>query len=71
MKQLAILGGEPACTEGFEKWPQWGESEKQELIRALDTGWWGIGSSVVEEWEKRFSEIQGVSHCSSVCNGTL
>lgn len=71
MERLAILGGKPAVTEGFEKWPQWGEREKASLIEALDTGFWGIGSSTVEAWEKRFAEIQGVSHCSAVCNGTL
>lgn len=71
MKNPAILGGEPALKDPFPRWPTWGPEEESQLIETLRSGYWGLGSSKIEEWEKRFAEIQGASHVTSVANGTV
>jgi dTDP-4-amino-4,6-dideoxygalactose transaminase len=71
LTQLAILGGEPAIKNPFPRWPTWSPEEESQLIETLRSGYWGLGSGKIEEWENRFAEIQGASHVTSVANGTV
>jgi dTDP-4-amino-4,6-dideoxygalactose transaminase len=71
MEKLAILGGEPAIKKPFVRWPQWGEREMERLREALDSGYWGLYSKVIQEWECKFAGLQGVRYASSVANGTV
>src|SRR3972149_3928506 len=71
MTQPAILGGEPAIKDSFPRWPTWGPEEESQLIETLRSGYWGLGSKKIAEWEKRFAEIQGAGPVTSVANGTV
>lgn len=71
MSRLAVLGGDPACTNPFPRWPQWGAREEERLKEALESGYWGLDSVLVSEWEERFARLQGVRHAASVSNGTI
>ncbi len=71
MSQLALLGGTPACTESFPRWPQWGEEEMSRLKEALESGYWGLDSKITAEWEERFAQIQRAQYTVSVANGTV
>lgn len=68
---LAIDGGTPVRTEPFPSWPVWGRPERDALLSALDSGAWGIGSPIIDEFERQFAALQGAKHCVSVPNGTI
>jgi len=71
MSKLAILGGEPAVTEEFPHWPEWGDSERSRLMEVLESGYWGLMSPVIDEWEERFARLQGARYATSTANGTI
>ncbi len=71
MSKLALLGGTPACTETFPRWPQWGEEELRRLEEALESGYWGLDSPLIAEWELRFARLQSARYAISVANGTV
>ncbi|MFI0819550.1 DegT/DnrJ/EryC1/StrS family aminotransferase [Streptomyces sp. NPDC021098] len=52
-------------------WPQFGDEERDGLIRALDQGqWWRIGGGEVDAFEAEFAEAHGGGHALAVTNGT-
>ncbi|MCG0286279.1 DegT/DnrJ/EryC1/StrS family aminotransferase [Streptomyces sp. PSAA01] len=52
-------------------WPQYGDEEREGLIRALDQGqWWRIGGSEVDAFEAEFAAAHGSEHALAVTNGT-
>lgn len=71
MSQLALLGGTPACTEPFPRWPQWGEEEMNRLKQVLESGYWGLDSKITAEWEETFARLQKATYTVSVSNGTV
>jgi dTDP-4-amino-4,6-dideoxygalactose transaminase len=71
MSQLAVLGGPKACPESFPKWPQWNQRELDYLSDALDSGYWGLDSKIIEEWEARFARLQSARFATSITNGTV
>lgn len=52
-------------------WPQYSDSERTGLIRALEQGqWWRIGGSEVDSFEQEFAQYHGSEHALAVTNGT-
>lgn len=52
-------------------WPQYGEEEREGLIRALEQGqWWRMGGSEVDSFEREFAEFHGAEYALAVTNGT-
>lgn len=71
MENPALLGGEPACRTAFPRWPVWAGEEERRLTEALESGFWGLYSTSIDEWEERFAEIQKARYATSVSNGTI
>ncbi|EMD28606.1 4-keto-6-deoxy-N-Acetyl-D-hexosaminyl-(Lipid carrier) aminotransferase [Amycolatopsis azurea DSM 43854] len=52
-------------------WPQYDDSEKVALLRALEqSGWWRFGGQEVSEFEKEFAEYHGARNALAVTSGT-
>lgn len=67
----AILGGPAAWNKAnWIKWPMWvPETDEKRVIEVLRSGVWSR-SSVVEEFEKKWSAALGVKRTLTVVNGT-
>src|SRR5690349_10341529 len=53
LSKPAILGGTPAHTGGWTKWPQWREEWEPQLLKVWRSGHWYRGSDEqVEEFER-------------------
>lgn len=69
---LALLGGTPLRTRPFTRWPIFGKSDEQRLLRALRSGKWGkLNGPEVAEFEHRFAALHGCRHGIGVVNGTV
>lgn len=68
--QLAVKGGKPVRTKPFPSWPRSTEGMKKQLIHTLENEAWGIGSSVVEKFEKGFAEFHDSKYAISTNSGT-
>ncbi|MEU6021904.1 DegT/DnrJ/EryC1/StrS family aminotransferase [Micromonospora sp. NPDC047134] len=52
-------------------WPQYDDTERHALIRALEQGqWWRVGGREVEEFESEFAAFNGAPYAVAVTNGT-
>jgi hypothetical protein len=40
--QLAVNGGTPVRTKPFPSWPIFDDAERRGLLRALESGTWGV-----------------------------
>jgi 3-amino-5-hydroxybenzoate synthase len=68
---LALHGGSPVRQVPFPDWPQFDETERAGLIRALDQGqWWRVGGSEVTTFEREFAAYHGAPAALAVTNGT-
>lgn len=45
------------------------EQTKKELLKVLDSGWWGFGPKT-QEFEKKFAEYVGAKYCVGMNSGT-
>ncbi len=55
----------------FPAWPQYGDQERTNLMRALDQGqWWRIGGTEVDHFEQEFADYHGAPFALAVTNGT-
>ncbi|MEU7384959.1 MULTISPECIES: DegT/DnrJ/EryC1/StrS family aminotransferase [unclassified Streptomyces] len=55
----------------FPVWPQFGDAERESLVRALEQGqWWRMGGSEVDHFEQEFATYHGADHALAVTNGT-
>lgn len=70
MAHLAIQGGAPVRTEPFHPWPYYNDREREALIKALESGQWGIDSPTIAEFERKFAEFCGARHAVACTNGT-
>lgn len=52
-------------------WPQWDDSDRELLLRALDGPWNGIEAPLVLEAEQAFADAVDARHAVSVTNGTI
>lgn len=72
MATLAILGGTPVRTRAFPSWPLIGANDRQAWATALDDRQWcRLNGSRVDDFEKSFSRLLGVKHCTAMANGTV
>ncbi|MFJ9025024.1 DegT/DnrJ/EryC1/StrS family aminotransferase [Streptomyces sp. NPDC102259] len=59
----------PAPT--FPAWPQFDDTEREALERALAQGqWWRMGGGEVTAFEEEFAQYHGAGHALAVTNGT-
>ncbi|WP_314621245.1 DegT/DnrJ/EryC1/StrS family aminotransferase [Streptomyces stackebrandtii] len=55
----------------FPDWPQFDDTERRALDRALSQGqWWRMGGSEVDSFEREFAGHHGAHHALAVTNGT-
>lgn len=55
----------------FPRWPQYDETERDGLIRALEQGqWWRMGGNEVDSFEREFAAQHGAEHALAVTTGT-
>lgn len=68
--QPAILGGTPACSNKWPKWPLWDpQTDEKQIIEVLRSGVWSR-KGVVAEFEKQWAEMLGAKRCLATTNGT-
>lgn len=68
---LALDGGTPLRSTPFPDWPQYDDTERQNLLRALEQGqWWRVGGSEVTSFETEFARFHGAPAALAVTNGT-
>ncbi|MGV9557685.1 DegT/DnrJ/EryC1/StrS family aminotransferase [Streptomyces sp. NPDC003522] len=62
---------DPRPAPTFPAWPQFDDSEREALERALAQGqWWRMGGGEVTAFEEEFAEYHGARHALAVTNGT-
>jgi dTDP-4-amino-4,6-dideoxygalactose transaminase len=67
----AILGGTPAHTGGWTKWPQWREEWEPQLLKVFRSGRWFRNSDKhVEDFEQGYAQLLGARHCLATSSGT-
>ncbi|NQT16522.1 MAG: DegT/DnrJ/EryC1/StrS family aminotransferase, partial [Planctomycetes bacterium] len=68
----ARLGGKPAHTGGWPRWPEWRESWEPEILKILRSGRWYRGGSggKVPEFEAAYAELLGAKRCLATSSGT-
>ncbi len=71
MGKLAITGGTPVRNKPFATWPPKDEGFKQYLARVIDSGVWGIGGKLQEQFVQRFAEFCQAKHCVACTSGTV
>jgi perosamine synthetase len=65
-----ILGGKPALTTTWTKWPMWiPESDEKLVLDTLRSGVWSR-EKVVSEFEKQWARTIGTKRCLATVNGT-
>jgi dTDP-4-amino-4,6-dideoxygalactose transaminase len=73
MSELAILGGKPAVTGGWPKWPVLGQRERELLDEVFSSGVWGgtgLGPKITE-LNTKFAAYCDAKHGAAVANGTV
>ncbi|MFQ6608062.1 MAG: DegT/DnrJ/EryC1/StrS family aminotransferase [Fidelibacterota bacterium] len=68
--KLAIHGGNPVRTDPFPLWPRPTQAMKDSLIHTLENERWGIGSAVVEQFEKNFAKFHDSRYALAISTGT-
>jgi dTDP-4-amino-4,6-dideoxygalactose transaminase len=68
----ALLGGRPAHTGGWPRWPEWRESWEPEILKILRSGHWYRGGSggKVPEFEAAYAKLLGAKGCLATASGT-
>src|SRR5690242_16519509 len=64
LSKPAMLGGKPACSNGFPGWPVFNETEEKALLDTLHSGQWYRGSGkAVAQFEAAYAGLTGAKHC--------
>jgi dTDP-4-amino-4,6-dideoxygalactose transaminase len=74
LKDLAILGGEPAFSSALHVGrPNIGDRSAllERINDILDRRWFTNNGFYVQELERRLAELMGVRHCIAMANGTV
>src|ERR1051325_1665514 len=67
----ALLGGKPACTDGFPSWPVYDQTEEKALLEKLHSRQWYRGSgNAVAHFEDAYAKLTGAKHCLATSCGT-
>lgn len=67
---LALYGGKPVRKKPFPHWPRSTEAMKESLIHTLNSEKWGVGSEVVERFEREFARFHESQFAISTNSGT-
>jgi dTDP-4-amino-4,6-dideoxygalactose transaminase len=71
-ERLALQGGSPVRQHPFSAWPVFDTTERDALLRTLETGRWGkLAGDEVLAFEKAFAAYQMAKHAIGVVNGTV
>lgn len=71
MSKLALLGGKPAKTKPFPKWPIHDEGEANALREVLESGvWWRTPGTKTRQFEQNFARFHDAQYGVAVTNGT-
>ncbi|MFQ6615544.1 MAG: DegT/DnrJ/EryC1/StrS family aminotransferase [Fidelibacterota bacterium] len=54
---MALYGGRPVRADPFPSWPRPTDAMRESLIHTLNREQWGVGSKVVEKFEKAFARF--------------
>jgi dTDP-4-amino-4,6-dideoxygalactose transaminase len=66
----AMLGGPAIRKEPFAEWPVPSPWMLDSLKQVWESGEWGVGAPIIDEFEQRFAEYIGVGYSGSCVNGT-
>lgn len=67
----AILGGSPAHSGGWAKWPIWRQSWEPDVLEVLRSGNWYRGEGGhVAEFEEGYAKLIGAKRCLATASGT-
>jgi dTDP-4-amino-4,6-dideoxygalactose transaminase len=68
----ALLGGEPAHTGTWPRWPDWREAWESDVLKVLRSGqWYRSGNSgKVQEFEPAYAKLLGAKRCLATASGT-
>lgn len=73
-RELALNGGTPVRTRPFPSWPSYDNTERNGLLRALESGTWGgrakPSPGEVTAFETEFAEFHDAPAALAVTNGT-
>lgn len=65
---MTIAAADPL---GLPAWPQYDDTERTNLLRALERGqWWRVTGEEVDAFEQEFAAYHGAPHALAVTNGT-
>lgn len=71
ISNLAALGGTPVRSMPYPPWPQYDNSERDGLLRVLDSrNWWATQGTEVSNFEREWAEFTGAEHATAMTNGT-
>lgn len=70
MAQLAINGGAKLREKGWPGWPPRDSGFTANLARVIESGVWGLGGQMQQDFVRRFTEWVGTEHCVVVPSGT-
>ncbi len=68
----AMLGGQPAHSGVWPRWPEWRESWEPEILKVLRSGRWyrGGDDGKVPEFEAAYAKLLGAKRCLATASGT-
>jgi len=72
--ELAILGGPPVRTTPWARWPEFGEPEREALLRVLEGGEWGgfpSPNTHARTFNRAFADYIGTHSATACANGTF
>jgi len=67
---LAIFGGNPIRSKPFPVWPKVTNEIKDSIINTIKNEEWGVGSSTITLFNKKFAEMQDAKFCLAIHSGT-
>ncbi|MBN1419572.1 MAG: DegT/DnrJ/EryC1/StrS family aminotransferase [Planctomycetes bacterium] len=67
----AFLGGKPAHTGGWTRWPQWRESWEPKVLDVYRSGrWYRASAQHVSTFEEAYARLLGARSCLATASGT-
>jgi perosamine synthetase len=67
----ALLGGTPAHSGGWAKWPEWRQAWESPVMEVLRSGHWFRGSGKqIDEFEQGYARLLGARRCLATSSGT-
>ncbi|NLY02630.1 MAG: DegT/DnrJ/EryC1/StrS family aminotransferase [Rhodopirellula sp.] len=66
----ARLGGTPAYTGSWPKWPHWSRSWEPRILDVLRSGRWSGGGGQTADFEAGYADLLGAKRCVATASGT-